>query len=117
MGAAMLARPEPEAQAAAAAPADNGMLELIQGMLMQQSSTLAKFEKKMDDRTSNLESMSMQGAMNGAKQTSQTGASQQRAQLFSLSISSSRPWLLASADAAWTKSSGSQFSQTASAKF
>jgi type IV secretory pathway VirB2 component (pilin) len=74
MGAAMLARPEPEAPAAAA-PADNSMLELIQGMLMQQSSSLAKFEKKMDDRTSNLESMSMQSAMNGAKQTSQTGAS------------------------------------------
>ena len=72
----MLARPEPEAPAAAA-PADNSMLELIQGMLMQQSSSLAKFEKKMDDRTSNLESMSMQSAMNGAKQTSQTGASQQ----------------------------------------
>ena len=63
------------------------------------------------------EALEVLGGRLGAKQTSQTGASQQRAQLFSLSISSSRPWLLASADAAWTKSSGSQFSQTASAKF
>lgn len=76
MGAAMLARPEPE-QPAAAPAIDNSAVELIQGMLMAQSQTIAKFEKKMDDRTSNLESMAMQAAMNGAKQTSQTGASQQ----------------------------------------
>jgi hypothetical protein len=76
MGAAMLARPEPE-QPAAAPAIDNSAVELIQGMLMAQSQSIAKFEKKMDDRTSNLESMAMQAAMNGAKQTSQTGASQQ----------------------------------------
>ncbi len=70
----MLARPEPEQ--APAASADNSSMELIQGMLMAQSQAIAKFEKKLDDRTSNLESMAMQAAMNGAKQTSQTGASQ-----------------------------------------
>jgi hypothetical protein len=75
MGAAMLARPEPEVPPAAAPAVDNSAIELIQGMMMAQSQALAKFEKKMDDRTSNLESMSMQAAMNGAKQTSQTGAS------------------------------------------
>lgn len=71
----MLARPEPELAPAAAPAVDNSAVELIQGMLMAQSQALAKFEKKMDDRTSNLESMAMQAAMNGSKQTSQTGAS------------------------------------------
>ena len=70
MGAAMLARP-----AEAEAPATSGSgesLELLQGMLMAQSQSIAKMEKKLDERTSNLESMAMQAAMNGAKQTSQT---------------------------------------------
>ena len=74
MGAAMLARPEPEQPAAAAPVVDNSAVELIQGMLMAQSQALAKFEKQMDERTSNLESMAMQAAMNGSKQPSQTGA-------------------------------------------
>lgn len=71
----MLARPEPEQPAPAAPPVDNSAVELIQGMMMAQSQALAKFEKKMDDRTLNLESMAMQAAMNAAKQNSTTGAS------------------------------------------
>ena len=76
----MLARPEPEQTPAAAPAMDNSAIELIQGMLMAQSQSIAKFEKKMDERTSNLESMAMQAAMTSAKQTSTSGASQQSVQ-------------------------------------
>ena len=39
---------------------------------MAQSQTLAKFEKKMDERTSTTESMLMQAAMSSAKQSSES---------------------------------------------
>ena len=68
----MLARPATDAGAGGGGRASADSLELMQGMLMAQSQTLAKFEKKMDERTSTTESMLMQAAMSSAKQSSES---------------------------------------------
>ena len=71
MGAAMLARPTDGGVGGGGGVSTESM-DLIQGMLMTQSQTLAKFEKKMDERTSTTESMLMQAAMSTAKQSSES---------------------------------------------
>ena len=53
-------------------------LQRIEGMNMTQASTLAKFSKKMDERTMGLESMLMQAAMNQAKTASGNAETQER---------------------------------------
>ena len=49
-----------------------GTLGRLEGMLMSASQQHAKFEKKVLERTENIESMSMQSAMTSAKQHSQS---------------------------------------------
>jgi hypothetical protein len=53
-------------------------VELLQSMMMAHSQSLAKFEKKMDERTSTAEMMLMQAAMSSAKQTSEMNSAIQR---------------------------------------
>lgn len=63
------------ATANAAQPADALVLDTLQrleSMAMQQATTIAKFEKKISERTEGLESMAMQAAMSRAKETSQS---------------------------------------------